>query len=337
MGKQSVFQGRAQVQSNKLPAVFAAKSPSKVIRELSSSGGAFYSFAANVINSGGVVYGCVFSKDLTARHIRCDNIQDVMSCMGSKYSQSDMGRTISNITKDLEAGIKVLFSGTPCQAAAVKKVCGEIGPGELILVDVICHGVPSPGVFHQWVQELGQRRKSKVVHYEHRNKDMGWGHYEKIYYEDGRTEQMSRLSDSWRRYFGSDVGLRPSCYQCPYAKMPRSSDVTIGDFWGIEHTDLAEMANDNLGVSVVIANSELGLSLINDSEIEFAVASLEDAVSGNPMLGKPPRCPDNRGRVWEELYSCGVIKTMKAERYTPSFGSWVLSKVKKLIKSHLMR
>ena len=108
------------------PVAFAAKNRNDEVRRMSSSGGVFHALASHVIcDLGGVVYGCAFDDDLRARHVRCETIVEAERCMGSKYSQSDMGNAIPMIKKDLARGLTVLFTGTPCQVAAVRAVCGD--------------------------------------------------------------------------------------------------------------------------------------------------------------------------------------------------------------------
>lgn len=107
------------------PIAYAAKNASDAVRMRSSSGGMFHALASAVIDAGGVVYGCAFDEGLRAVHIRCEDMSSVERCMGSKYSQSDMGSTIRQVKDDLHAGRKVLFTGTPCQVDAVRRVCGD--------------------------------------------------------------------------------------------------------------------------------------------------------------------------------------------------------------------
>lgn len=113
----------------KYPVAFAAKNRSDAVRVRSSSGGVFHALAGHVIAGGGVVYGCAFDERLRATHIRCDDMAGVERCMGSKYSQSRMGDSISRVRDDLEAGLTVLFTGTPCQVAAVRAACSDLAGG----------------------------------------------------------------------------------------------------------------------------------------------------------------------------------------------------------------
>lgn len=319
--------------SSSFPCTYAAKSFSATVRKNSSSGGIFYELASYVITQcDGVVYGCAFDDDLRAKHIRCSSIEEAAKCMGSKYSQSDMQVALLQIQTDLRNGLTVLFTGTPCQVAAVRQIDAVEKNGTLITVDIICHGVLSPEVFQEWLAIIESVRKKPIYAYEHRSKIMGWSHRERIIYKDGSIEQNTRWSEAWRRYFYDNRSLRPSCYCCPYATTARSSDITIGDFWGIEHTGL-KYFKDDLGVSLVLVNSEPGLNLFSKLNVEKNEASLQDAIPGNPMLLAPSSYKGDRNKVWEEFHRQGLLNMMKKEKFLVS----VPHRVASLIKHSLLR
>ena len=305
-----------RVQEEEFPLVFAAKHRSDEVREKSSSGGMFYALADYMIGQGGVVYGCAFDDGLEARHIRCETLEECERCMGSKYSQSDMGSTIAMVSADLSSGRPVLFTGTPCQVDAVRHACGEMGGG-LLTADLICHGVPSPGLFAAHLRFLERRLGCKVVAYNHRPKNRGWGHCEAVACDDGSVHQGSRMVESWKRLFYGNRMLRPSCYACPYTTSNRSSDVTIADFWGIERTRIAAFSDD-LGVSLVLANTPKGLDAAKRCDIDARRSSLEEALPGNPMLSRPTSCTQPREPVWEALCSDGYDGMMKRFRFLPT-------------------
>ena len=293
------------------PRVFAAKNRSDEIRKQSSSGGMFYALAEQVIeNNRGTVYGCAFDDGLHARHIRCETLEEIKRCMGSKYSQSDMGTIISEVIADLKEGRTVLFTGTPCQVDAVSRACSSIKNGTLLTADLICHGVPSPGIFEEHIRFLEATRKQRVALYAHRPKDLGWGHTEKIIWEDGTEEQGSRLSDSWKRVFYFNQMLRPSCYVCPYTTIQRHSDVTIADFWGIEQSSAAEM-KDDLGVSLLLVNTDRGLELVENSNIDKTPVSIDEATPKNPMLLHPSVCNRDKDQPWKILYESGYADMLR--------------------------
>lgn len=303
------------------PLVYAAKNSSDDVRKHSASGGMFHALAEAVIRQGGVVYGCAFDDGLAAVHIRCVTMEEAERCMRSKYSQSRMGDAIRDVSADLGAGRTVLFTGTPCEVAAVCKVCGKIAGGVLILADIICHGVPSPELFQLQLDYIARLRKSRVVSYEHRPKWNGWGHFERFTLEDGRTEQGTPLANSWKHLFYSNKMLRPSCYRCPYTSVKRESDLTIADFWGIEHSSRPEL-EDRLGVSLVLANTEAGDGLLKkmaaDELVHVWPMRLSEALPGNPMLERPSTYEGERSEPWKLLYRDGFDKMMRVTGFHQS-------------------
>lgn len=317
------------VRDEDFPLVFAAKHRSDEVRAKSSSGGMFYALADYMIGQGGVVYGCAFDDDLKARHVRCETLEECERCMGSKYSQSDMGSTIALVSADLSSSRPVLFTGTPCQVDAVRHACGEMGGG-LLTADLICHGVPSPGLFAAHLRFLERRLGRKVVAYNHRPKNRGWRHCEAVTCDDGNVQQGSRMVESWKRLFYGNRMLRPSCYACPYTTSNRSSDVTIADFWGIERTGIAAFSDD-LGVSLVLANTPMGFDATKRCEIDACISSLEEALPGNPMLSRPSSCAQPRELVWESLCSDGYDGMMKRFRFLPTRARFAGARVKRLL------
>lgn len=301
----------------KYPLVFAAKNASDEVRSRSASGGMYHALASAVIGQGGVVYGCAFDGELRAVHVRCETMAEAERCMGSKYSQSRMGDAIKQVRADLEGGRTVLFTGTPCQVAAVRACCGNVG-GMLILADIICHGTPSPGLFQLQLGYIADERKSPVVSYEHRPKSMGWGHHERFVLKDGRSEQNTLLADSWRELFYDNRMLRPSCYRCPYTSLRRESDVTIADFWKIEQSSRPEL-RDQLGVSLMLVNTERGERIVHeldeDSSIRAWTMTIAEALPGNPMLQRPSVYQGDRSKPWEALYHNGYARMMREAGY----------------------
>lgn len=296
-----------------LPLVFAAKNHSDSVRFNSSSGGAFQAFASYVISHGGIVYGCAFDENLRATHIRCETLEEVERCMGSKYSQSAMKNIIPRITEDIENGRFVMFTGTPCQVDAVRKTCGT----KVCTVDIVCHGVPSPLLFQMHLKFLEAKLQDPIVKYEHRPKNKGWGHHERIWTAKGSSFQDTRLSESWKRLFYDNRMLRPSCYECPYATTERSSDLTIADYWGIDNTELAGF-NDDLGTSVVIANSAYGYALLHECDLELQPTSMQDVLPKNPMLVRPSRYSGERDEVWQYLFRNGYEAMLRKYHFYPS-------------------
>lgn len=179
---------------------------------------------------------------------------------------------------------------------------------------------------------MEESRRSSVVRYEHRPKSMGWGHFERVTFSNGRVEQGTRWSEAWKRYFYDNRSLRPSCYRCPYTTVERRpGDVTIADFWGVEHTGLSSLY-DHLGVSLVLANNHFGLELLRRLDVNLVEASICDALPRNPMLEHPSTYEGRLSEVWESVYCKGMLDTMRDERFIVSPFRTAASHAKKLVK-----
>lgn len=305
------------------PVVYAAKA-SRSVRQQSSSGGAFTSLYEAALKQGGVVYGSAFDDSLRAVHIRCTTAEECERCRGSKYSQSDMGDCFSEALNDLHEGRLVLFTGTPCQIAGIKKLTGN--PSSLITAEIICHGTPSPMLFKQYLEFIQNVRNQKVIGYEHRPKNEGWRHSERAFFENSE-ECDTRLLETWKRLFYSNLFLRPSCARCPFAKMPREADITIGDYWGISDTDVASFS-DNLGVSLILVNSEKGSQFFDNVTIDSKSSTFADALTKNPNLIGPSKVTGDRKAAWSYYRSHGFSELVKHYRFYRSLPRWIAGRAK---------
>lgn len=308
------------------PLAYAAKNASDSVRQESASGGMFYAAASTFIEQGGVVYGCAFDDDKNPVHIRCANFEEVRRCMKSKYSQSSLEPIYRTLLEDVKTGKPVLFTGTPCQVASVRSLTSN--PDNLVTIDIICHGVPSPGVFKLYLSFLEAERKKPVRSYVHRTKDMGWRHQEKVVFGDGTEEINTRLVDTWKRLFYANNMLRPSCYHCPYTSTRRSSDITIADFWGIEKTSASNMCDD-LGVSLLLLNTDKGEDLFTTMDIKTQRVDIEEGVRKNPMLLHPSSARGDRSAPWKDLYDHGFRSMVISRTYFESAPHRMLRLIKK--------
>jgi len=291
--------------------VYAAKNKIDNFRLKSSSGGMFVAISDYVLKNNGVIYGVAFDKNFKAQHIRAENEKDRNRCLGSKYSQSELNQIFKLVKQDLENGKLVLFTGTPCQVAGLNSFLANMDRNNLILVDIVCHGTPSPKLFQEYINYIEKKRKSKIKEFYHRAKDLGWVHNEKIVYENNKNEDKSNLSQAWKNIFYSHLALRPACYNCPYTNTKRISDITIADFWGIEK--FTPEFVDKKGVSLVIVNTKKGSEMFENikKDIEYIEKNIDEAKEKNPNLVKPTDCPDNRERFWEEYEQNGIEYILK--------------------------
>lgn len=297
------------------PLVFAVKHPSEDVRMSSSSGGAFTAISDKIIenNSSYTIYGAVFDKidNFTVKHKGAYTTNGREEFKGSKYVQSNLGDIFKAVSQDLKQGKIVLFTGTPCQTAGLnnylKKAVskGKKGPAKnLILVDLICHGVTSPLLWTQYVDFIQKKYGSKLQDYTFRLKEIGWrGYNVRTVFENGISKVNTRDIKIYAQLFSSGLALRPACYECKFANMSRPSDITIGDFWGIEKC-LLEM-DDNKGVSLVLINTEKGKQLFElmKTNVYYKSSSAQDCLQHN--LKSPTNRPSKRDLFWRMYNKIG--------------------------------
>ncbi len=287
--------------------VYAAKHINENIRFNSQSGGAFTAISDYVLNCGGVVYGCILNEHFEAVHMRAEDHRTRDAMRGSKYVQSKMGDSFRNVKVDLEAGRAVLFTGTSCQVAGLQKFLGK-NYEDLICVDILCHGTPSPRVWREYLAWLEEKSKKRVCQADFRNtKDYGWSsHIETLYMDDG-----SRInSEVFKNIFYGHYALREACHACPYKSIYHPGDITIGDFWGLDKA--ISGFKDSKGVSLIIINSSKGQTVFEKirSAMDCRETEIEKAMQ-DPMVAPFPR-PQDRERFWELLDRKGFGKVAVA-------------------------
>ena len=271
----------------------------------STSGGAFYAMAKSVINRGGSVFGCVFDKNLKAVHIKAETTEELLPMRGSKYVQSDVGDTFAETAKVLNEGKEVLYTGTPCQIAGLLSFLRQkrTNTEYLCTVDLVCHGVPSPGLFQKYIEWYEKKNKCKVTDFEFRCKEkVGWnnGYYVNICKDFNTKDIHSSHKDMFEYAFLRGKIYRESCYKCKYASISRVADITIADYWGIEK-EHPEFFNYN-GVSLILVNTERGDSVIKETRgIRIIQSDIERARKHNKNLNNPMPRPIERNTIYKGL------------------------------------
>lgn len=280
---------------------YAVKAKSDDIRRASSSGGMFYILASSVINDGGVVYGAVYDDNFSVVHSRAVTCDELKAMHGSKYSKSDFLNVMTSIGEDLENGKKVLFSGTPCQVNTVKAKFKD--SLNLYTVDVVCHGTPSKEYLADYIKYLENKYHSKVKFINMRYKEEREyidnknhpdrvnsrisPHYFYIEFENGRKINEKSGYNIYYQLF--DYFITSGCFKCPFAKMNRVSDITIGDFHEF-NTKLGNF-NDSNGVSLVIVSTEKGEKLFKDNLELIDLKEYEEKQVSQPALVSPAKEP----------------------------------------------
>lgn len=251
-----------EIKSEKIPEAYAIINSDEKIRLESSSGGVFSAIAEKVVEQNGIVFGVKLNKNQVAIHSFTDNLEGLSEFRGSKYVQSDIGKSFLECKSFLEQGRYVLFTGTPCQIEGLKKFLGK-NYENLLCMDIICHGVPSPKLWKHYVNFQEKKLASRVVKTAFRRKFDGWKQFSLSFTFANDSEYCASLNkDSYLQLFLKDVCLRESCYQCSSKKLNRVSDITVADFWGIQN-ELPEM-DDDKGTSFVLVHSEKGKKIISE-------------------------------------------------------------------------
>lgn len=205
----------------------------------SSSGGAFPAIIDAVSKRYGclpVVYGAAFDESFNVKHIRTNTYEDYKKLRGSKYVRSELGDSFKSVIDDLNKGYIVIFSGTPCQIAGLKKRVdtNKVNTANLFLVDIVCHGTPKPIVWNDFKQWIMQKQNSAICDFSFRYKKSRWKSYPIMArFDNGKTLVNTFPLRRYTQLFYSDLTLSEGCYKCPFATVERQSDITIGDFWGI--------------------------------------------------------------------------------------------------------
>jgi len=228
----------------------------------SSSGGMFRAIASIFANNKDDVVGAVFDHNRVYHELLKGNDRYLEAC-GSKYLQSDMRFTYRKIENALNNGKKVLFTGCPCQCDAVKRYFEKNrNAGKLFTCEIMCHGVPSPGVFRKYIDYLENKERSKVISYNFRSKVYGWRRPSiEICYLNGKEKIYTHAESPFHNWFGRHLSLRVSCFNCKYRNTERVADITIGDFWGLIDLEISVDYEDN-GVSAILINTQKGKDIL---------------------------------------------------------------------------
>lgn len=268
--------------SQKPISVYASKHRNEEIRLRSSSGGIFTAIAEDILNKGGVVFGAKFDDEWNVIHSHTETLDGLAAFRGSKYIQSLLGNSFQHVKSFLQQGRQVLFSGTPCQIAGLKKYLKKEYVN-LFTIEILCHGVPSPKVWREYLNEKKNIFKcNNITNIEFRNKKTGWSKFKFIIQFENNTEyEVLATEDLFFKGFLHNLYLRPSCYCCRSKNGRAGSDITIADYWNIN--EALPAFNDEKGVSLILVNSERAQKLLQSlsSEIEAIETSYEVCTGKN--------------------------------------------------------
>ena len=251
--------------------------------------------AESVIDEGGVVFGARFNEGWEVVHDYTDTIEGLEPFRGSKYVQSCMGESYRQVENFLKADRKVMFTGTPCQIAGLRKFLRK-DYNTLLTVEVVCHGAPAPLVWRTYLnKEIAKCGKdlSGVEGINFRDKLTGWKTYSlSVKLSENIVSASLSKDNDYMRAFLSNLSLRHSCYNCPAKSGKSGADITIGDFWGIEN--VRPELDDDKGLSLVMVNSPKGMTSLKTLNCEFVPVGFDEAVKGNSAYYQSVSKPVNR-------------------------------------------
>ena len=301
------------------PACYAVVNLDESVRAESSSGGAFSLFAQQILSAGGAVFGAALSEDCRrVEHICVEDEAGLERLRMSKYVQSSIGSCYAQAGEMLKAGRQVLFSGTACQIEGLRSYLGR-DYLNLLCIDLICHGVPSPKVWEQYVQFREQKAGAAVRRVTFRDKMSGWKRYTLTMHFDGGGAYHGRfMEDPYIRVFLRDVALRPSCYHCSFKTLHRTADITLADLWGLE--DILPDWNDNKGVSLLMIHGDKGQTMFDGvkDRCRWQAIDREAALRRNPSAIRSCARPHQRDKLFQKLEQLPFDQL--AERYGKSRG-----------------
>lgn len=328
----------------------AAQGTNLEVVRTSSSAGVFTLLAEGVIKKGGVVFGAAFNANWDVEHTYAETIDDLFQFRSSKYVQSKIGSSYNDAERFLKIGREVLFSGTPCQIAGLKKYLRR-DYDDLIAVDVICHGTPSPSVWRAYLRSildknystepLTSEEASRITHVSFRDKHIAWNKY-CLKIEGWAKVGVNKTLVNQKHYYNTYIKaflhnymLRLSCYECPARKGKSGSDLLLGDFWGIARKYPEFFSSE--GVSMVLAYTEKGNALLNQLDIEKINISYSDTTSGNTNIEFDEKKTESRHSFFEDFRKDGVKVLLKYNKMDEKivvlvFLKNVLDKLKTIIK-----
>jgi coenzyme F420-reducing hydrogenase beta subunit len=296
----------SEKETNNNQTIYAAINKNEFIRNKSTSGGIFSLLAKEIIHKDGIVFGVKFNNNFAVVHDHADTMEEIAEFYRSKYVQSNIGETFKECKLYLDQGKYVVFSGTPCQIGGLKAYLSK-DYKNLFCIDIICMSVPSPKIWKEYLKYRERKNGSKIKEIAFRYKNPNW-HNSLLYFqfENGDEYKETGGKDPYLRIFGSDICARYSCYKCNFRTLNRESDITIADFWGIEHV-CPEMF-DNKGTSLVMVNSKKGEELFEKIKEKciFKSFNVELAIQYNQRAIRSRENPikklkQRRKKIFEKL------------------------------------
>lgn len=311
------------------PQIYAARHKDIHEIETSRSGAAFIAISDYVLEQGGVVYGAGYAEHFRVVHKRATNKEERNEFKGSKYVQSNLRDIFPQVKADLKQGLIVLFSGTPCQTAGLASYIGKRLREKLILVDIVCHGVPAPYIWRDYLTYLEKKYKQPIVEVNFRDKSrVGWNeHIESFVFQDGSKKEFNTYTYLFYRH----IMLRPSCSKCHYTNFKRPSDFTLADYWGWEKLS-PDFNKDNKGCSLLLVNTEKGRHFLKYISIDLNLIVSNKILCLQPNLQIPSK-PSDKSSLFEYLYIKHGFKKVAQKFSDLNYKSNIKKIIRKILKA----
>ncbi len=290
--------------------VYAIQHHDKSVLQTSASGGFFTAVSDAVLAEGGVVYGAAFDENMIVRHVRATKASERDRMKGSKYVQSDIGNTYQCVKQDLKEEKEVLFTGTPCQVdGLIRFLRGKTD--NLLCIDLICHGTPSPLIFADHIKMLEKKAHARVVDYSFRPKEWSWHvHREIAYLSNGKAYHSNAYSDLWRTVYYAKLVTKPSCHHCQYSCLARTGDITIGDCRGIDR--ICPDFGSAEGASLILINTSKGAGYFESVRAAMKLVELRIEDVMQPPLKEPSKQSKERTKFWTVYHKRGYMQAIYA-------------------------
>lgn len=312
-----------------LPEPLAYAARHKDIDEVmhSRSGAAFAAISDYILERGGVVYGAGYRDHFRVVHKRATTKEERDEFRGSKYVQSDLTGVFRQVKEDLRNGLTVLFSGTPCQTSGLNAFVGQKLRNNLVLVDIVCHGVPGPFLWRDYISYLEKKQGDEIVVVNFRDKELfGWGaHKESYKFKNGRGKM------TFTYLFYKHIMFRHSCGNCHFCNTHRPSDITLADFWGWQN-NVPDMNDDDKGISLVLLNTEKGQKIFEAIRVKLDARQVELRNSLQPNLCHPTLIHPKRLQFENDYIEKGFDYIYHTDYDFRPLWVRILSKCKRYIK-----
>lgn len=283
-------------------AAYGAWHANKETQLRSSSGGIFSALAEQIFAQGGCVFGVIWDNKDTAVYTRAENMDQLAAMRGSKYTQAVPGDVYRQVKAELKKGRHVLFCGTSCQVYALRRYLRKEYEN-LLLVDILCHGVPSRLLLQAYIREYEKQHKKEINRIQFRDKAGNWQQYHvRKHFTDGSSISHMNREDMFMRIFVGDFALNEACYNCPHARFPRVGDITLGDYWG----DLQTMHPDWPildGIGSVLGNTQKGSDILQELNINLHPVPFKELHDGQPptYIRENTKLPPQRLKILNAL------------------------------------